>query len=173
MTKPEIIQQLILSYKNFSDTIKAISQRQFATPVNGKWSPGQQLDHMVKSIEPLNMGLGFPKFFIRLFIGTSSKPSRSYEQIVADYQNLLQNGLKAGEKYLPEPVPADRKDGLAYHLEQTTMSLCESIEKFSEKDLDTLRLPHPSLGKLTIREMLYFTIYHAEHHRAQMLKNLQ
>jgi hypothetical protein len=26
-------------------------------------------------------------------------------------------------------------------------------------------LPHPLLGKLTLREMLYFTAYHADHHR--------
>jgi len=28
------------------------------------------------------------------------------------------------------------------------------------------------MGKLTVREMLYFTIYHAEHHQKLMLKYL-
>jgi len=33
-----------------------------------------------------------------------------------------------------------------------------------EDDLDRVMLPHPLLGKLTLREMLFFTIYHVEHH---------
>lgn len=32
-------------------------------------------------------------------------------------------------------------------------------------ELDKYILPHPLLGKLTIREMMYFTIYHVEHHK--------
>jgi hypothetical protein len=44
--------------------------------------------------------------------------------------------------------------------------------KFSEKDLDTLILPHPLLGKVTLREMLYFTIYHVQHHVEQVKTNL-
>ena len=31
-------------------------------------------------------------------------------------------------------------------------------------DLDKYVLPHPLLGKVTLREMLYFTIHHNEHH---------
>jgi hypothetical protein len=30
--------------------------------------------------------------------------------------------------------------------------------------LDRLRLPHPGLGLLTVREMLLFTLYHNTHH---------
>ena len=33
-------------------------------------------------------------------------------------------------------------------------------------DLDAVLLPHPLLGKLTVREMLFFTVYHVQHHRA-------
>ena len=46
------------------------------------------------------------------------------------------------------------------------------IDSFSEKDLDNYILPHPLLGKLTIREMLFFTIYHVQHHEVLTLKNL-
>ena len=34
----------------------------------------------------------------------------------------------------------------------------------SQADLDRYRLPHPLLGKLTVREMLFFTVYHNYHH---------
>ena len=36
--------------------------------------------------------------------------------------------------------------------------------KFSVSDLDTYLLPHPLLGKMTIREISLWTAYHTEHH---------
>ena len=44
-------------------------------------------------------------------------------------------------------------------------SLCKKLKNYSEKELEVYILPHPLLGKLTLREMLYFNILHAEHHR--------
>jgi hypothetical protein len=35
---------------------------------------------------------------------------------------------------------------------------------WSERQLDRIRLPHPVLGKLSVREMLFFTLYHNQHH---------
>ena len=46
-----------------------------------------------------------------------------------------------------------------------------NINNYSEQQLDTFILPHPLLGKVTLREMMYFTIYHAEHHLKQAIKN--
>ena len=39
-----------------------------------------------------------------------------------------------------------------------------------EKELDQYMLPHPILGKVTYREMLYFTMYHVNHHYS-LVKN--
>ncbi len=50
-------------------------------------------------------------------------------------------------------------------------TLCSKLEKFDEIERDTYILPHPLLGKLTIREMLYFTIYHVAHHKELVMKS--
>lgn len=39
-----------------------------------------------------------------------------------------------------------------------------ALEQWSEADLDRVRMPHPILGPLTVREMLFFTLYHDGHH---------
>ncbi|MCB9182399.1 MAG: DinB family protein [Flavobacteriales bacterium] len=44
--------------------------------------------------------------------------------------------------------------------------LCKRTSRWSESDLERYLLPHPLLGKLTLREMLYFTLYHVQHHQA-------
>jgi len=37
-------------------------------------------------------------------------------------------------------------------------------EKWSEKDLDKYVIPHPYLGKFSVRQMMYFTTFHTLHH---------
>lgn len=51
--------------------------------------------------------------------------------------------------------------------------LCASLDSFTEKELDQYVLPHPLLGKLTLREMMFFTIYHVQHHEVLTKKNLE
>jgi len=40
----------------------------------------------------------------------------------------------------------------------------KKIKNYNEANLDKYIIPHPLLGKLTLREMLFFTIHHNEHH---------
>ena len=42
------------------------------------------------------------------------------------------------------------------------------VSKWSEGDLDLYVIPHPLIGGLTFREILYFTIYHVQHHKKQI-----
>jgi hypothetical protein len=49
-------------------------------------------------------------------------------------------------------------------LRKSVNSICKYTDEYSEVQLDHYILPHPLLGKVTIQEMMYFTIYHAEHH---------
>ena len=44
------------------------------------------------------------------------------------------------------------------------MRLHGAITRWGERALDRFRLPHPALGQLTVREMLFFTLYHNLHH---------
>ena len=51
-------------------------------------------------------------------------------------------------------------------------ALTRALEAWDDVDLDRCRLPHPLLGKLTVREMMFFTLYHYEHHRAIIARRL-
>jgi hypothetical protein len=51
-------------------------------------------------------------------------------------------------------------------------ALARALEHWTEMDLDRCRLPHPLLGKITVREMLFFTLYHYEHHWAIVAERL-
>ena len=47
---------------------------------------------------------------------------------------------------------------------QASAALAASAGRWSEKALDRYQLPHPLLGNMTTRELLFFTVYHNAHH---------
>ncbi len=171
LTKDEIKNKLRENHKRFADTILSLSDKDFLFAPEGKWAAGQQLDHIYRSVAALNQGLALPKFFIKLYVGKANRPSKDYDALVAKYKLKLEAGGRAVGRFIPKPVEPDQKKNLANKLMKVVDSLCSKIDRYDEKQLDYYILPHPLLGKLTVREMLYFTIYHVEHHQQITLKN--
>lgn len=173
MDKAAIIADLNKKYTAFCDFVAGLSEADFVFSRNGeKWSAGQQIDHLCRSVKPLNKGLGAPEFALKAMFGKSDHPSLSYDKLVARYRAELAAGGTATGPFRPEVIPFSRKDELVNTLRELVSKLCSKIEKFDESKLDVIVLPHPLLGKLTLREMFYFTIYHAEHHLQHTKQNL-
>lgn len=173
MDKAAIIAELNSKYGAFSDFVKTMSEDDFMFSLNGeKWTAGQQIDHLCRSVEPLNKGLRAPDFALKAMFGKADHPSSSYDELVARYQDELASGGTASAPFRPEDIPFSRKDELVATLTDLVSKLCSKIEKYDEGKLDILVLPHPLIGKLTMREMFYFTIYHAEHHHNHTKQNL-
>jgi hypothetical protein len=99
--------------------------------------------------------------------------NRTYEELVVIYQKSLLNGGKAGSLFIPKNVSIGKKKILINDLTGLIKSLNEKIERLSEQDLDKYILPHPLIGKISIREMLYFTIYHVQHHHKSVVENIK
>lgn len=172
MNKETIKKELTEKHKEFVDYINSLSDNDFLnTKNNQKWSAGQHLQHIYLSVRPVNLALLLPKIFMRLFFGKPTK-KRTYEQLVNDYQNVLKNGGKAGALYIPKSVSISKKQNLIINLTKLVVALNRKIDRISEEDLDKHILPHPLIGKTTIREMLYFTIYHVQHHQKAIKENL-
>lgn len=170
---PELQQKLKESHGQFIRTIQNVSDADFTKSVNDKWTSGQQLDHIIKSIAPVNMTFALPKVMLKMMFGKANRPSRSYDQLVEKYHRKLLAGGRAPGRFIPTSVTAQQRDKLNKKLLKLTLSLTDRLENFSEGQLDLLLLPHPLLGKLTLREMIFFTIYHAGHHEKQVIDNLE
>lgn len=164
LTIPELKEAITSSYESVLEWIQAQEDGDFLKRVEKKWSTGRQLDHLVRSVVPLNNALKLPKFVLAIMFGKPSKKERSYDELVADYQEKLKSGGKASGRYVPDQtIQSDKKDLLSrYQAEKR--KLVSNLDLWSEESLSRYRLPHPLLGKITVREMLYFTIYHNYHH---------
>jgi hypothetical protein len=169
-TKSEIVAALNKNITSFNQFILPMDKETFETTPGGKWSAGQNLDHLIRSIRPLQPAYGLPKFILRIMFGKTNRPSRTYDEVVTKYKNKLAAGGRASGAFIPPAIPFDKKETLLKKYEEQKQKLISKIEKQTEKELDEYILPHPLLGKVTLREMLYFTIHHNEHH-LELLKS--
>lgn len=165
MNTPEIQQKLIENHRRFTDYIESLPGDVFEFSRNGKWSPGQHLDHIRRSVQPLAQGFRLPKWLIKMIFGRSYRPGRTFDELVKKYTQKLQEGGRASGRFIPKEISLGQKKKLISSLSIDVQSLTRNLNKFSESELENIVLPHPLLGKLTMKEMMYFTIYHAEHHQ--------
>lgn len=167
MEKEELKHLLLLQHDNYIKRIQSLNDSQLLIASPGKWNAVQLLDHIVRSVSPVSLALSLPAFLLRLIFGTANRKSRSYEELVARYHDKLKAGGRASGRFVPPPK-TDSVEKLSTNLSKVVQALARRIDRFSETQLDRLILPHPLLGKLTLREMLYFTLYHVQHHQKQL-----
>lgn len=171
MNKSELLSKLKDSNQRVVNWFAEIPAKEFFQREGEVWSASDNLDHLIKSHKPIAKALKLPKFTLRTMFGSPNQPSRSYEAICQVYKDALAAGGVASGRYLPDlqnPTnPESSKNDLLNQFSKASAELISVAEKWSDDDLDGYLLPHPLIGKLTIREMLYFTIYHNLRHASQ------
>lgn len=172
MQKEQLATLLKNNHAKFIQQIKGLSDEDLCYAPEGKWTAAQQLDHIVRSVSPVNMAMGLPKFILKWKFGVANRASKTYEGLTEKYTRKLQEGGKASGRFVPPPVLADQKEKLLSQLDRVVNKLYHKTGRHSEEALDKYILPHPLLGKLTLREMLYFTAYHVQHHSELVKKGL-
>jgi hypothetical protein len=141
---------------------------EFFAPLGDAWSPADNVRHLLKSNRPVERALRLPKLLLLLRFGISNGRSRRYATVVATYRQALAGGVTAGP-FSPRPLTKGERTEAARRryvadLAASLDGLAAATGNWSERALDRLRLPHPALGPLTVREMLLFTAYHNTHH---------
>jgi uncharacterized damage-inducible protein DinB len=171
-TKDELFTALRESNQRAAGWFQEIPAADFFKRQGEAWSPSDNLDHMIKAVKPITKALKLPKITLQAMFGKPEKPSASYEELCRMYRDAIAQGGQASGRYLPEqksPIDdgEEQKKNLLIEWRDASYELVSTSEKWQENDLDQYQLPHPLLGKLTIREMLYFVIYHNLRHASQ------
>ncbi|MGD9719624.1 MAG: DinB family protein [Pirellulales bacterium] len=170
---PESRDQLMVALDTVNSQASALwdaipPERFFEPPADGGWTAAQNVVHLIWSTSPVTTALGLPRWVLRLLFGKAAIPSRSFVEVRAAYRALLAEGGQAG-RYGPaaRPLPSDplaARQQLLNKWRDVVPRLIAATRRWDETSLDRYRLPHPLLGKLTMREILYFTLYHLGHH---------
>lgn len=172
MTTQQLMDNLYQNHKQLADYVNILPDGQFLHTANGKWTPGQQMAHVYLTLVPISQAL-ISKEYIQNKFGIIDRQTMSYEQVIDIYKKGLSAGGKAPEQYLPQDVTIDQKNENSEKLLTILDAIQQQIAAYTEEELDTLVLPHPFLGKLTLRELFYLMSYHPLHHLEQTEKNLE
>lgn len=166
LTKKEIVKTLEETAKEFSAFCSGIGDEIFFRQPAEKWSVAQNVTHLITSANMTKLAYCLPKFIVRIYGGQPNRSSRTYDELVAKYQLKLVQGGRASGQFDAKPVSTKkRKENILYSFAMVMESLISTIQKkWDDPQLDKYIAPHPLLGKITLRELCYFTIYHTEHH---------
>jgi DinB superfamily len=163
-SREKIANALSESFAAFAACVAAFDETAFTDTPNSKWSAGQHLDHLIRSSQPVYMAMGLPAFLLKLLFGKPNRSARNFDELVMYYKEKLIKGGAASGRFLPPAIlysEQQKKVNRFLHLKD---KLQKRIMLLPNNKLDNCLLPHPLLGKITIREMLFFTIYHTTHH---------
>ena len=173
MNKEAIAELLEQKHRTLFNWLEDQDVENWQTGPEGKWTAGQQTLHLLQSIKPLNNAMSMPKFILKYKFGKANRKVRDYDAIVKRYQERLEDakGMTFGpSKNMKVPNDTD-KDYLVSRLKVESKKLQHKIKKWKDKDLDSLILPHPLMGKMPVREIVMWTAYHVEHHTKILQEN--
>lgn len=158
----EISAALSAEFTAVHDYFAAIAPKKFfAAPVN-VWTPADNLDHLIRSCSPVAFGLKAPKTALRLRFGKPKHQSRTLPKVRSDYvDGALASGGQASGPYLPK---YSSKNKLLKKWSNLAQPFQAGLARWSDAQLDQYQAVHPLLGAMTVRELLFFTLYHNMHH---------
>jgi DinB superfamily len=169
-TRSEILAALDAAEREVAEFFGSLADDELVHRVGEAWTPAEHLRHLCIAVAAVARGLAVPRWLLRLRFGRARAPSRTYDVIRETYRSLLGRGAGASGPFVPrreDLSPAQAAESRAELLARwgrVNGGLRAALATWSEANLDRLRMPHPILGPLTVREMLFFTIYHDGHH---------
>ncbi len=166
-SQSEIVEQIASIQEGISRDIGCMSDTQFNDGSIEAWSAAAYLKHLLLSVKPVAKGMGFPADVLKQQFDSSNRASRPYAGVVSAYQKRLDEGVRAEDYDKVVPIfyrfPEGITDERAYLLQSwddANQRLISAVQQRSEAELDSLQMPHPAIGMITLREMLFFTIFH-------------
>lgn len=170
-TKSDITARLKALQIGLTETVAAMTPQQFERVTKEEWSAADYLKHLILSVKPFARVISLPLDKLRDMFGTPDRGSMTYEALVTLYHQRLDEGMRAEKvpsvtpvEYRLPPDMADLKSTLLTAWNEGNDRLIATLDTIDEEALDRYQLPHPAVGLITLREMLYFTAYHNKLH---------
>ncbi len=175
-SRQEIREALLEQRREIAAYLATFHDEAFFAAQGEHWSPAGHLRHLNKSVAAVAGGVKQPRIALLAF-GRSSAGSREYGEIVALYRAALEAGAEAGpygpSDSVPDLTPEVWRRQIMQRWEDSCRRLAKAVLGWSEPQLDVYRLPHPLIGRLTLRELLWWNLYHNLHHARRIAERAE
>jgi hypothetical protein len=150
---------------------RSVPESRFFVGSDADWSPAHHVEHLALAHTTVARGL---RAGSRL-PAHASGVSRSYAQVRDKYRATLAATPAAflrANPFAPTIHTGIGARAVVQRYEDAHALLCAAAGTWNESELDTRAVSHPLLGPLSMREMLYFMLYHDAHHAAVVAAKL-
>lgn len=175
MTNETLIKELRFTSDEIVRIFSSAKHEDLFVSRNGKWSAAEHMIHLISSMRETRKAYTVPGFLLKWIFGKPDRPAWSYVQTVQEYEVKLKAGAKASGRYIPK---ADLYKGSEEIILKQWSSIYDEFLRIylirePQMDYTAHRIPHPILGKISLQELAYFTLYHNQHHLRLMKDCLQ
>lgn len=167
-SKADIIQAWLASNEAVADFSAKVAEKHWdINPQAEKWSIAGHLEHLFLSGNPVSSALKMPKEMLKARFGFYEGEHHDFVTLKAFYRSQLAQNPWTVNPVAPSPeaLPATE---LLESWAMIKTKIPQRLEQWSEEELDRYCLLHPLLGPLSVRGMLFFTIFHTDHHLETM-----
>ncbi|PCJ65236.1 MAG: hypothetical protein COA58_10275 [Bacteroidetes bacterium] len=173
-SKTEITTSFQTKWAEVESLIAGMADDKFvAKPDPEVWSIAEEFDHVVKSAAAVSSAMKVSPFILKWKFGKPNRDIRNYDECFNRYHEKLasvRGKAVAPSPFISEEGKSFNKDSMLNHWGMTGNKLEKHIRKWSDNNLDKVLIPHPLLGKMMVREILFFTHFHTEHHLKSLKK---
>lgn len=167
MKLSDIKVQLTETVDRIKEDFKHQDEAAFFEPKGEKWSAAGHYLHLIQSVKPFNVALNAPKIALWWKFGKNKMPLRSYDELVAYYKSLPVPNRTGFEPRFKEHM---NKEFIESSFLKHHDLLITNLSKWSDNSIEKYVLPHPLMGKISIKEMLFFMNHHINHHHTAAKK---
>ena len=175
--KSEIIATLQTQKLEIPAFLEGIPSEQFFDGSSEHWSVGYHVQHITSAVNRVAGGLMNPAALPKR---EPAIPSRDFATMREFYSETLKNTPSETLRQLGSRVTLEKHTDLEAYKTQLISSFTSAIENFNtalehfeESNLEQLGMPHPVMGLLSSREMVFFIVFHNTHHQNGIVKLLQ
>jgi len=175
-SKPELIQTLQSQGLELQTLLSSVDTAHFFDGSSENWSVAHHALHLANAARRVALGLNTPA----ALSPREPLPSRDFDALKAAYLETLANTpsetlrTMGGRTTLEDfTEPEAYKVQVISSWNGAVHGLIAALDAFPEENLEATALPHPLLGPISTREMLFFTVYHNTHHQRGILNLLE
>jgi hypothetical protein len=174
LTSNELVSEFTTAKNDLYEFYTSIPENLFFSKPENGWSPFENTKHLNTSTSVVSLFLRKELKFLLLLFGHSDS-KKSMQEIIKNYNEKLNSGSGAGvfsPFFATSDIDIDKKKSEINSLLQSLQDLINVLPSWSEQELDSTNIIHPILGILSVREMLYFSLYHLYHHSSKVQQRL-
>jgi hypothetical protein len=165
-TTAEILEALESNAARIADFYRTLSDAAILTGDSDHWGPGHHLVHLTQTSAAVTRGLRSSELPAH-----AHRRSRSYAEVRDAAAASLAATSK--ERHLERGravsvAPGTRRDELVGAFVSASEQLRAAAGAWDDAALDHRAMRHPLAGEMTVREMLFFCVFHERHHLRQV-----